>query len=926
VNKYLFIRVFFIEEMNYYFINLYRRIFMKKLTTILLAIMLIVAMSMTGEAKKRVLIESFTGTWCGPCGVYGKPATEEILTTYAGDVYVAEIHAGSGDPFNIPEYNILAGAFGITGIPGGLLNREPVNVNGQVQFSVYPTSWKQVVPSILASENVVDVNLFYSINQSTRQLSATIEATFLKAVSMTGGELRFNVYICESNIVGYQNGQGNDYNHKHVCRKMLGGAWGTSGIIPSSVSAGAKYTYTYTFTLDPSWKINDLEFYGTVAEYHASDASQVQILNAIKGVQGAPSSELTSTGPSIMVKPTGTPFSKTFQLKNIGNESITFRINEEVSSRTPSDWTYRLITPSGIVNKNEKTQSAEVTLAKGATADITLELTPGATLGIGDLSIEVFNKFDLTGQRSNGKITAASAEISNLQVNDYDDAKYSILTNMNSAGLTSPVEISASEFEDIGASFNNLSVLVWNCGEKGSLTASEANKINSAINDGVNVFMLGTIIANSTDNAVKSMLNYAGVQFIKQVFQGVGDGKINIIGYKDDPISNGFDQPCTLINYLAPGLKATGSTAVPFLRFKNVDSVVAIRSTLGDTKIIVMGLNPMAITNTYERNSLVNKCLQWLQGVGPAISCAENLSFTSTEAGQTSEKTLTIENKGKSPLTVTDIEVEYEFSTNFMVKGNKSFTIPANSTYDLILQFKPSYAIQYDSWIRIYSNAENAPIKQVNVTGIGKQATAGPVISLSVQNLSFSNVGVGSSDSKTFRINNTGNQELNVTNITVPGAYAPLFTIDQTAFTVAAGANKTVTVTFNPTEVVSIETNLTITSNNKSGAVQLPITANAIVGVEDALQASQMLNVNAVPNPFTENSRIEFTLNGDMSRQVAISVIDAAGRTVKQVSDKTFEPGTYTFDLNSSNLSSGTYYIVAKTNGYTEQLQIVVVK
>ncbi|MFH1052069.1 MAG: choice-of-anchor D domain-containing protein [bacterium] len=898
---------------------------MKRLTTILLAVLLIFAMSINLDAKKRVLIECFTGTSCGYCGSIAKPKAEEIIDTYNGDVFVVEVHCGSGDPFNTNDGLQLAGAFEVEGIPSSVIDRAIFNVNNQNMILFHPNYWVPICPLALEQEDVVDVKLLYQINENTRELTATIEAVFLQSLSQPG-ELRFNVYIVENNLIYYQAGQGDNYNHKRVLRKMLGGPWGTTGIIPSSVKAGDTYTHTYTYTLDASWKIDDLDFYGCVNEYHASDANYIQILNSINGQQGTPYAELTTTGPTISAKPAGETFSKSFNLRNVTNEQITFRINDEVSARTPANWTWQVVTPNGIVSKSEKTQATEITINAGMAKDFTIELTPGTTLGIGDLNIEIFNKYDPSGQRVKGFITVVSSEIENLQVDDNGESQYSLMSNMSSAGLTSPVQLSTSEFEATSPFLNDLNILVWNCGEKGSLVASEALQINTAINEGVNVFMLGTIIANSTDNSVKSMLSNAGVQFLKQAFQGAGDGKINIIGYQGDAISNGFDQPCTLINYLAPALKAVGTTAQPFLRFKNVDTVVAVHSMVGETKVIVLGLNPFAIGDTYARNNLIGKCFEWLQGNGPSISCSEDLSFTSTEAGQTSEQTLTLENKGKSPLNITDVEVEYDYSNVFSVKGNKSFTIPAGETYDLVMEFKPSYAVQYDSWIRIYSNAENAPIKQVNLEGRGTQASAGPVISLNVEEINFVDVAVGGTETKSFRINNTGNQALNVTNITVPGAYAPLFTIDPTAFTVAAGASQDVEVTFNPSDVLSVETNLTISSNNKSGAVQMPINANSIVGVDDGTQASALINLFAGPNPFSGNSNLEFTLNGDMSLQVEIDLIDATGRTVKEITNKTFEPGTYNFSLNSSNLSSGTYYIVAKTKDTTEQLQIVVVK
>ena len=73
-------------------------------------------------------------------------------------------------------------------------------------------------------------------------------------------------------------------------------------------------------------------------------------------------------------------------------------------------------------------------------------------------------------------------------------------------------------------------------------------------------------------------------------------------------------------------------------------------------------------------------------------------------------------------------------------------------------------------------------------------------------------------------------------------------------------------------------------------------------------------------------TNLEFTLNGDLARQVDIILIDATGKSVKTIANRTFEPGTFNFGLNSSELTSGNYFIVAKTKDITTQLQIVVVK
>jgi thiol-disulfide isomerase/thioredoxin len=897
---------------------------MKRLLLFVGTIILIMAFSITTEAKKRVLIECFTGTGCPYCGA-AKPVAETIRNAYPGDVFVVDVHCGSGDPFNITEGLQLAGAFGIQGIPSSLIDRTVFIVNDDPMILFHPDFWEAVTPVALQQEEKLEVKMYYQINESTRELTATVEAEFLTSINSTA-ELCFNVYIVENNLVAYQAGQSSNYNHKQVLRKMLGGPFGTNGIIPSSVKAGDIYSHTYNFDLDASWKIEDLEFYGCVNEL-SEDVYNVKILNVIKGVESQPYSELTSTGAEISVQSTGETFSKIFTLKNITNEQVTFRINDEMSERTPSDWTSNIIVPeSKIVSKSDKTQATELKLDPNETIDITLELIPGATIGIGDLNIEVLNRYDLGGQKSRAKITVVSKEVENLQVADYKDDSYSIKSQMTSSGLNNAVDITGEEFDEVGTMLTNLNTLVWNCGDAGEISPSEGSAISSAITDGASVMLMGGKMGTTIDDNASSLLNYIGIQYNGLCRQGISSqGNVTFVGYDDDPITDGMSLSGT-IHYFTSAIEATGATTYPILKHRNTDTVLAARAVIGDARVVYLGTNPFYITNSYDRNNLIDKCLKWLVSTGPSISCADELEFDDTEAGMTSEQILTIENTGKSDLIVTDVEIEYDYQVNFSVVGDKNFTIPAEGSYDLTVKFKPSYAIDYNSWLKIYSNADNAAVRQVNLSGAGTEASAGPVVSLSVQELNFNDVDVESSMDLSFNIANTGNETLNVTNITVPAAYASIFIIEPTSFTVEPDEEQTVTVTFQPDRIGTFETNATIVSNNKNGAVQVALNANAIVGVDEFERKNSLMSINAGPNPFDANTNIHFTLNGDLAREVNIITIDATGRTIKEFANRSFNPGTYKFELNSTGLASGTYYIIAKTKNSSVRIPVVLTK
>ncbi len=914
----------------------------KTITIILISIFLF---SMLNAAPvKRVLLEQHTGAWCGWCPD-GSYRMDQILEEYPNQVIGVKIH--NGDNMVIPEQAILAHAMGLTGFPTGTVDRIIWNVGGQGAIFLDRGAWKQACEISMQDAPKVEVGLIWSYNSGTNEINATLTSKTLESIS---GDIRVNVYVVENGVhdvgtgwdqhnylSGRQGFEDNPYYnepslivgylHERVVRKMLGGAWGIQGVIPSDPGIGTSYTHDFSVQADPVWDMDSVFLVGMVQMYDAGTYNY-KILNSVVGINGVPSSELTSSDGKIQLATNNQTTEKAFSLKNISDEKVTFKINLETSTRTPSEWEYSIVVGgNGIMKKNhDKTLASEISLDPGASTSIKLQFNTGSKIGIGDINMTIYNQNDPSGQKSFGTMTALSKDVENIEVEDYADAKYSIKTQMTTDGFNDVVGILGDEFAEVSSQLNKVSTVVWNCGEKGTISASEGSAISAAISDGINTMISGGIFVHTIKDNASSLLSYIGVQYNKPCFQGYSDGNINLMGYDGDPISNGFKQPCKLIYALTPSLTAVGQNAHPFLKHQYADTVVAIRSTLADAKVIFLGINPYLITSTPARNDLIAKCLNWLSGGLPSIACASSIDFDDTEAGDISESTLTIENKGKSDMIVTDVEVEYEHQSNFLIKGDKNFTIPAGSTYDLIVQFKPSYAIDYTSWLKIHSNAENEPSKTVDLSGKGIAASAGPNLTLSSSELNFPDTDVDGTAPMNLMINNTGNETLNITNIAVPAAYATAFTINPTTATIEAGGHETIVITFAPSEAKTYSTKMTITSNSKGGTVQVNLNANGTVGVENNQISEPTLNLTAVPNPISDKSKIRLTLNGNNSEQVKITLVDINGRQVKSIANANYSAGTYEFDFNSSNLSSGTYYLVAKTNNNSTQIPIVIVK
>jgi uncharacterized protein (DUF1501 family) len=85
----------------------------------------------------------------------------------------------------------------------------------------------------------------------------------------------------------------------------------------------------------------------------------------------------------------------------------------------------------------------------------------------------------------------------------------------------------------------------------------------------------------------------------------------------------------------------------------------------------------------------------------------------------------------------------------------------------------------------------------------------------------------------------------------------------------------------------------------------LPLTKTGTCSVVNPVGNPDQLIV-AYPNPFHKNVTIQFKTNGG---HTLIQVLDGAGRLVKILLDREFDPGTFRVDFNGEHLPAGIYYI-----------------
>ncbi|MFK7981944.1 MAG: T9SS type A sorting domain-containing protein [Saprospiraceae bacterium] len=82
----------------------------------------------------------------------------------------------------------------------------------------------------------------------------------------------------------------------------------------------------------------------------------------------------------------------------------------------------------------------------------------------------------------------------------------------------------------------------------------------------------------------------------------------------------------------------------------------------------------------------------------------------------------------------------------------------------------------------------------------------------------------------------------------------------------------------------------------------------------------QQIGLAAFPNPFTQQTKIEFTLKAGWAR---ISLFDVLGHEIKVLSHQRFNEGTHAVTLEGQGLPTGSYYCHVRT-AYGQEVKRII--
>lgn len=244
----------------------------------------------TTSAPRTVLLEEFTGAWCGSC-INGPVVMDEIHELYPDNVVMVSIHKSDAMEFN----DGITSGFNTPYWPSGMIDRT-LKPGDEWEFKL-DWEWQDVVEEHFTRYTPAEVSMEHTYNPETRELTMTLTADY---VDLASGDMRFITMVVEDSLVGEGEGwdQVNYYNeipghpyygagnpvigfvHNHVLRAVPSGAFGNSGVIPAQVSVSDSYSETISYTLPDGFNESKISLIGFLA-YYGDEIGSREVLNAV---------------------------------------------------------------------------------------------------------------------------------------------------------------------------------------------------------------------------------------------------------------------------------------------------------------------------------------------------------------------------------------------------------------------------------------------------------------------------------------------------------------------------------------------------------------------------------------------------------------------------------------------------------------------
>ncbi len=269
------------------------------------------------------------------------------------------------------------------------------------------------------------------------------------------------------------------------------------------------------------------------------------------------------------------------------------------------------------------------------------------------------------------------------------------------------------------------------------------------------------------------------------------------------------------------------------------------------------------------------------EGLGVPVISVEptQIDFGTVTLGQSAERTLTVRNEGSADLVVSAIKSSHPA---FSVLGETAFDLAPSASQELSVQFVPTGPGERQATLTVESNDGNLPTVTVALSGTGFGV---PGIVVQPEVIDFGAVSLGQSAEETLTVSNDGSADLDVSAV---HSNDPAFAIlGDTAFQLAPGASKVLTIRFSPTDVGVHQTSLTIQSNDTNQPTVTVALSGTALGVPDIVVEPSALDFGTVS--LGESTERTLTVGNDGTAALAVTAVQSGDPAFSVVEESSFE-------------------------------------
>lgn len=232
----------------------------------------------------------FTATWCGYCPNLATGFAKAV-SQYPNKLEMLNLHPTSSQ-LGFSGTSAMDNIFNITGYPTGFVDYRTIIENYSSDYAA-----KLIVNAAKETESnyPTKTGISFTSTVSGSQLNLNV-----KLYIKEKGDYKVTAVLLEDNIIGYQNGGGDSYNHSSIARVALSDITGDA---VSTSEDNKTVSKSYTATIPSSCDKNNLRIlvyvlkqYGSQTVIRTADYGEYYVDNAVSAPTGRTQSLVFSDG------------------------------------------------------------------------------------------------------------------------------------------------------------------------------------------------------------------------------------------------------------------------------------------------------------------------------------------------------------------------------------------------------------------------------------------------------------------------------------------------------------------------------------------------------------------------------------------------------------------------------------------------------